>query len=89
MKDFRKDDGASDDEPEIVYSHESSRSSVFDQAEFDSFETRDERVDYLLAAREKVRSSLRLREVILLGRNPVRQFLLFSLFTSYLFYNVN
>uniref|UniRef100_A0A915Q326 Uncharacterized protein n=1 Tax=Setaria digitata TaxID=48799 RepID=A0A915Q326_9BILA len=52
------------DESAIIYSSfESSRSSEFDQTEFDSLATRDERVDYLLAARDKVRSGLKLREV--------------------------
>ncbi|VDN87770.1 unnamed protein product, partial [Brugia pahangi] len=54
---------ASDGENEIIYSSfESSRSSEFDQTEFESLTTRDERVDYLLTVRDKVRG-LKLREV--------------------------
>lgn len=53
----------SDEETAILYSSfESSRSSEFDQTEFENLTTRDERVDYLLAVRDKVRG-LKLREV--------------------------
>uniref|UniRef100_A0A1I8EUL8 XPG N-terminal domain-containing protein n=1 Tax=Wuchereria bancrofti TaxID=6293 RepID=A0A1I8EUL8_WUCBA len=55
---------ASDGETtEIIYSSfESSLSSEFDQTEFESLTTRDERVDYLLTVRDKVRG-LKLREI--------------------------
>lgn len=62
-KDEIKHKNASDGEIEIIYSSfESSRSSEFDQTEFESLTTRDERVDYLLTVRDKVRG-LKLREV--------------------------
>ncbi|KAM3727457.1 DNA excision repair protein [Dirofilaria immitis] len=52
-----------DEETAMIYSSfESSRSSEFDQNEFENLTTRDERVDYLLAIREKVRG-LKMREV--------------------------
>ncbi|VBB31783.1 unnamed protein product [Acanthocheilonema viteae] len=50
------------DEEIICSSFESSRSSEFDQTEFESLTTRDDRVDYLLAVRDKVRG-LKLAEV--------------------------
>ncbi|EJW82472.1 XPG domain-containing protein [Wuchereria bancrofti] len=63
-KDEIKYKDASDGETtEIIYSSfESSLSSEFDQTEFESLTTRDERVDYLLTVRDKVRG-LKLREI--------------------------
>uniref|UniRef100_A0A8R1TQ87 Uncharacterized protein n=1 Tax=Onchocerca volvulus TaxID=6282 RepID=A0A8R1TQ87_ONCVO len=53
----------SDEETSMINSSfESSRSSEFDQIEFENLTTRDERVDYLLVVRDKIRS-LKMREV--------------------------
>uniref|UniRef100_A0A0R3RZ29 XPGN domain-containing protein n=1 Tax=Elaeophora elaphi TaxID=1147741 RepID=A0A0R3RZ29_9BILA len=62
-RDEIKHKNTSNEETAAIYSSfESSRSSEFDQTEFESLTTRDERVDYLLAVRDKVRG-LKLREV--------------------------
>lgn len=62
-RNFSKCKNTSNEEIVATYSSfESSRSSEFDQNEFESLITRDERLDYLLAVREKVRG-LKMREV--------------------------
>ncbi|CAG9532926.1 unnamed protein product [Cercopithifilaria johnstoni] len=63
LKDEIKHKNMSNEETPMTYSSfESSRSPEFDQAEFESLTTRDERVEYLLAVRDKVRG-LKLKEV--------------------------
>ncbi|VDK72235.1 unnamed protein product [Litomosoides sigmodontis] len=62
-KDESKCKNTSNEEITTTYSSfESSRSSEFDQNEFDSLITRDERLDYLLAVRDKMRG-LKMGEV--------------------------